>query len=127
MFSEFIKNINSWVRDILEMLQNYATTNCNDSTIPFNSSLEFNFLSISSLHDDIFPSAYIKNPNLLILPEQCLRLHDWRVYDVSGHSFPPYAGDGLLHERTRIIYPSPQVFEQVDHDFQLDHSPSTVS
>lgn len=60
MFSEFIKNINSWVRDILEMLQNWATTNCNDSTIPFNSSLELNFLSISSLHDDIFPSAYIK-------------------------------------------------------------------
>lgn len=46
---------------------------------------------------------------------------------MSGHSFPPYAGDGLLHERTRIIYPSPQVFEQVDQDFQLDHSPSTVS
>lgn len=42
-------------------------------------------------------------------------------------SAPPFAGAGLVHVRERLWVPAPQVVEQVPHDSQLDHSPSTMS
>lgn len=44
---------------------------------------------------------------------------------VPSHVFPPFCGVGLVHVRSRIIDPVPQVTEQVVDPAQADQPPST--
>lgn len=44
---------------------------------------------------------------------------------VPSHVFPPFCGVGLVHVRSRIIDPVPQVTEQVVDPAQDDQPPST--
>lgn len=62
----------------------------------------------------------------MYLPGQGIPLHDLDSRLTPGQSFPPKAGRGSVHVRTRCCVPVPHVVEHGSQSFQSLHSPSTV-
>lgn len=55
---------------------------------------------------------------------QSVLLQDCVSLALPGHPLPPFCGGGLLHRRTRVIFPSPHVVVHADQGDQRPQFPS---
>lgn len=69
--------------------------------------------------------ASVENVKTIVLPGQTLAWHDFVSLLTPTQSFPPNAGRGWVHERSRSWDPVPHVCEHGVQSSQSVHPPST--
>ena len=63
--------------------------------------------------------------NVFFLPGHSLTLQLLELMTGPLHSLPPWAGEGLVHDRVLDCVPSPQVLEQAPNDVHCVNPPLT--